>query len=78
MTEYSDWQQSVDGPDEMSPEDQLIEIMGELKACYETISELAQALGVSVSTVYRVIYTGKASKKTIVAMNELAYDLDWE
>ncbi len=75
MTQYSDWQQSVDGPEESTPEDGLSELMGELKACYMNIKELAQALGVSDSTVYRVLYTGKASGKTIAAMNNLANEL---
>jgi len=74
-TQYSEWQQSVDGPDELTQEDLLIEGMGELKACYMNVGELAQALGVSASTVYRVLYTGRASSKTIAAMNELANEL---
>jgi hypothetical protein len=71
-TQYSEWQQSVDGPEELTPEDALSEFMDELLGCYLTAGELAQDLGVSVSTVYRVYRTGRASPATIVAMNKLA------
>lgn len=75
MSAYSDWQQSVDGPEEPTPEDELSEFMGELVSSYMSVTELADNLGVSKSTVYRVQRTGKASAKTINAMRELWRDI---
>ena len=73
MSAYSDWQQSVDGPDEETLGDAMVELLTNY-----TVDELAAELGVSVSTVYRVIRTDKASGKTITAMNELANHLAGE
>jgi hypothetical protein len=76
-TSYSDWQQSVDGPDEETPEDRNSGMMGDILDGYKP-SEAAELLGVSVSTVYRIRRTGIASAKTLDAMRQVWDGLGWE
>jgi len=76
-TAYSAWQQSVDGPDEETPEDRNTEMMGDILDGY-TPTEVASLMGVSVGTIYRIRRTGKASPKTIEAMRRVWNGLGWE
>lgn len=76
-TQYSEWQQSVDGPEDETPEDINSEMMGDILDGYNP-ADAAEALGVSVSTVYRIRRTGKASANTLEAMRQVWNGLGWE
>jgi len=65
---YPGWQSDYYAPEEETREDQISEFMGDLLSGCKNTTELAESLGVSVSTIYRVQRTGKASKKTLDAM----------
>ena len=76
-TQYSEWQQSVDGPDEETPEDRNSEMMGDILDGYKP-AEAASLIGVSVGTIYRIRRTGTASVKTLEAMRQVWNGLGWE
>lgn len=70
-TAYSAWQQSVDGPDELSREDQVQDGMFRLYARY-SMGELIEKLGFSRIVVLGAFENGHAPDGFIAAMNKLA------
>ncbi len=70
-TQYSEWQQSVDGPDELSQEEQIIDGMTELYAKY-SMGQLIDKMGFPAFEILQALDTGEAAGDFIAAMNKLA------
>ena len=70
-TQYSEWQQSVDGPDELSQEEQIMEGMAVLYATYN-IGQLIDKMGFPAFEILEALDTGRASSDFVAAMNQLA------